>query len=363
MQRIHALFGALAISLSFAACGDDEDDDSGGGGNGGTGARGGSAGKGGTAGKATGGTGGSVTGGASGTSGKGGAAGSATGGTDAGMGGEGGDDGGQGGQAGGGGEGGDDTPPTCDPVAPPAVFIGQLSGAQEVPPSGSTGTGTTIAELNAAETELKVSVTWTGLGTNTTAGHIHGPMAPGANAGIVFNLNPPTGATSGSVVGATFPITAAQVASLKGGLYYVNIHSTMFMAGEIRAQLLPAVVIRSGTFSGDAEVPANTSAGTGRAMAVVYPSGTVAAVSVSYSGLSGPASAGHIHGPAAAGANAGILFDLMPPAMASGAVTHAFWTLTTTQSAELLGGLHYANIHSALYMGGEIRAQLLPPCP
>jgi hypothetical protein len=364
MQRIHALLGMVAITFSFVgACGDDEGDDDSGGGGSATGGKGGTA-TGGKGGTATGGQGGSVTGGTAGSGGRGGSAGKGgTGGT-AGLGGEGGvGEGGEGGEeAGGAGGMGGDTP-TCDPVTLPSVFIGELSGTQEVPMNASTGTGATIAELNALETQLTVSVYYSGLSSNTVAGHVHGPAAPGANAPVLFNLNPATGTMAGQVVAATFPITPTQVAQLKGGQMYTNIHSMNFMNGEIRAQLLPAAVIRSGTLSADEEVPTNSSPGTGRAMAVLFPSATRAVVSVTYSGLTGPAAAGHVHGPAAPGVNAGILIDLHPAAAVSGAVTHALWPLTMTQAADLLAGMNYANIHTAGNPNGEIRAQLLPACP
>ncbi|HEX6271409.1 MAG TPA: CHRD domain-containing protein, partial [Polyangiaceae bacterium] len=173
----------------------------------------------------------------------------------------------------------------------------------------------------------------------------------------------PTGTTSGEVVARTFSITPAQVAELKGGQMYVNIHSMNFMNGELRAQLLPGAVIRSGTLSGDEEVPANSSQGTGRAVAVLFPSGTRAAVSVNWSGLTGPANGGHVHGPAAPGENADIVFDLHPAAATSGAVTHALWPITTTQAMDLQSGMTYVNIHTAMYTAGEVRAQLLPACP
>jgi hypothetical protein len=423
MQRARTLFGVLLVSVpfAFAACGDDEDDGDGGGSSGTSGSSG-KGGKGGTAGSVTGGT---TTGGqggsTGGTAGRGGSAGSSTGGA-AGDGGEGGDDGGQGGEggqagdagqggtggagmggmggalagmggaagtagmagggmagggmagggmagggmAGGGMAGSGGTAPTCDPVDPPAIFVGILQGSQEVPPVTTTATGVAIAELNAAETQLTTSAYWSGLTTGTHLGHIHGPAATGAPAGVLFDLMPPLGATSGSVVARTFAINPTQVGYLKAGQLYTNIHSTMFMAGEVRAQLLPvsATALRTGTLQGSQEVPPVASGGTGRAVAVVFPNGTQAAVSVTWSGMTTGTHLGHIHGPAAAGTPAGVLFNLNPTLGAtSGSVTHLLWDMTTAHSTALLGNLTYANIHSTMFMAGELRAQLLPPCP
>src|SRR6185312_2156012 len=61
-----------------------------------------------------------------------------------------------------------------------------------------------------------------------------------------------------------------------------------------------------GTLSGATEVPATNSAGKGTA-AVNFDAATkMITYNVTYSGLSGPATAAHIHCGAAAGANAGV---------------------------------------------------------
>lgn len=320
---------------------------------------------GGAGGKAGGGGGGATAGGgAGGAGGKagGGAGGAGAGGAGASAGGAGAGGAGAGG-AGAGGSGG--VAPTCDPTPPPEIYVGVLNGAEEVPANNSAATGIAIAELNPEATQLTVSVYWENLGSNTTIGHIHGPAPAGMTMPPVFDLAPTAGAMFGSVVAKPFAISAPQLAQLRASLYYANIHSATFPNGEIRAQLLPATTLRTGTLSGAQENPANASPGTGRAVAVVFPGNTQAAVSVTWSALSGTTSIGHIHGPAPAGMNAGILFDLVPPAGAnSGSVTHRRWIFDAGEGANLLGNLTYANIHSAPTFGaGEIRAQLLPPCP
>ena len=76
---------------------------------------------------------------------------------------------------------------------------------------------------------------------------------------------------------------------------------------------------------------------------------------VSYNGLTGNASAGHFHGPAAVGANSGVVLGWANP-ITSGMEGSA--TLTAAQAADLLAGRWYANIHTAANPGGELRGQM-----
>jgi len=73
-----------------------------------------------------------------------------------------------------------------------------------------------------------------------------------------------------------------------------------------------------------------------------------------YSGLTGPATAAHFHGPAGPGQNAPPVVPIANPASPiSGSAT-----LTDAQAADLLAGRWYLNVHSAANRGGEIRAQV-----
>lgn len=79
---------------------------------------------------------------------------------------------------------------------------------------------------------------------------------------------------------------------------------------------------------------------------------------VTWTGLTGPATLGHFHGPALAGANAGpvITFTLNNNGTAGSA--GATVTLTEAQEADLLAGKWYANIHTATNGAGEVRGQV-----
>ena len=77
---------------------------------------------------------------------------------------------------------------------------------------------------------------------------------------------------------------------------------------------------------------------------------------ITYSGLSGPATMAHFHGPAMAGMNAPVVIPFTNPASA----IEGQATLTPAQAADLMSGKWYANVHTAANPGGEIRGQMLP---
>ena len=106
---------------------------------------------------------------------------------------------------------------------------------------------------------------------------------------------------------------------------------------------------------GKSENPPTTSTGTGTAD-IDYDTATKKiSWKLTYTGLSGPATAAHFHGPAEPGKNAGVEVAI-PGATSSPAEGSA--TLTDAQAADLTSGKYYINIHTAANPGGEIRGQV-----
>jgi CHRD domain len=103
------------------------------------------------------------------------------------------------------------------------------------------------------------------------------------------------------------------------------------------------------------EVPPAITNGNGQVDAVLDKQTNVLRWKVTYADLSGPATAGHFHGPAAVGANAGVVVPFTG-SVASPISGQA--TLTAAQAADLMAGRWYANIHTAKFPGGEIRGQM-----
>ena len=109
------------------------------------------------------------------------------------------------------------------------------------------------------------------------------------------------------------------------------------------------------TLDAKSEVPPNASAGTGTADIDYDPASKKLSWKLTYSGLSGPVTAAHFHGPAAAGANAGVKVPITNTA--SGSEGSA--TLTDEQAADLVAGKYYVNVHTDANKGGEIRGQVM----
>ena len=112
------------------------------------------------------------------------------------------------------------------------AFKGTLSGAAEVPPVTSKGSGNAAVNLDTATKQITYNVTYTGLTEPAAAAHIHCGAAAGANAGVAVPF-----ANAASPISGSATLTDAQLADLQAGKCYVNIHTATNKGGELRAQL------------------------------------------------------------------------------------------------------------------------------
>jgi len=124
---------------------------------------------------------------------------------------------------------GKDDPP---PPNPNVTFKATMNGASEAPtPNASTATGTATLVFNTSTKIFTLTVTHTvGAPTN---GHIH-KAAVGVSGPVIF----PFSSFTSPISYTSAALDAAQEADLNAGLYYVNIHTAAFPAGEIRGQLI-----------------------------------------------------------------------------------------------------------------------------
>jgi CHRD domain len=102
-------------------------------------------------------------------------------------------------------------------------------------------------------------------------------------------------------------------------------------------------------------VPPNNSNGTGSLQATYDSANKQLAYTVTYSGLTGNATAAHFHGPADPGKTAGVV---VPVQGSVASPIKGTVTLTDAQAADLLAGKWYFNIHTEANKPGEIRGQV-----
>ena len=134
------------------------------------------------------------------------------------------------------------------------TFTASLSGASEVPPVTTSGSGTFEMTVNPLAGRIDYTLDVTGVATVTMA-HIHrGPA--GANGGVAYWLYDATGARGPS---GSFPVTGTIIVTSTSDLQllltqglYVNVHTTAHPSGEVRGQIVgakPAVTNSGGMAS------------------------------------------------------------------------------------------------------------------
>jgi CHRD domain len=112
-----------------------------------------------------------------------------------------------------------------------------LAAAQEVPPNDSKGSGAAALTLDPAAKKITWKVTWQNLTGDAAAAHLHGPAAPGANAGVVVPLGG-AGPLKSPLEGSA-TLNDQQWADLMAGKDYINVHTAANKGGEIRGQVTP----------------------------------------------------------------------------------------------------------------------------
>lgn len=118
------------------------------------------------------------------------------------------------------------------PMRTTTAISATLSGANQVPPVSTSGTGMLDARFNNETSVLTYTVTYSGLSGPVSAGHFHGPAMADGNAGVALGF----GGSMDSPITGSATLTAAQAADLLAGKWYVNLHTAAHKGGEIRGQ-------------------------------------------------------------------------------------------------------------------------------
>ena len=113
------------------------------------------------------------------------------------------------------------------------------SAEVQTPPVTSSGTGGLSAVYNDDTNILNYSVQWTlgKLEDKTVGMHFHGPASVTENAGVIIPITLDNDSYAGTVSGQTRALTQDEEEDLLSGLWYLNVHSTTYPAGELRGQL------------------------------------------------------------------------------------------------------------------------------
>jgi CHRD domain len=119
--------------------------------------------------------------------------------------------------------------------------------------------------------------------------------------------------------------------------------------------MAPTPTVLSARLSGASEVPSVMTDALGSVDARWSPDSRVLTWTITYSGLSGPPTAAHFHGPAMADQNAAAVVPITGP-LQSPITGRA--QLTPSQAADLVAGKWYVNLHTTAHPNGEARGQV-----
>ena len=251
----------------------------------------------------------------------------------------------------------------------------RFDGTQMVPAVTTTAKAVSILQLNTTLDTLFVRYAYTGLSSAPTSLAIHA-----ADAGVANSATPiaslallPTDPAVLTTITLSGPTPALVNLFLRGSINLV-FTTAANPNGEIRGQVYR--LAREGyTFSmnGAQERPTpNPSTGYGSGFVSMDRDQSNVHFSMTWGGLSGPVTVGHFHsglrtqgGP--------VVFDLAPfftPAAGAAISAEGFWQptgntganatrpFTARRALQFRRDSVYANIHTALYPGGEIRGQV-----
>ena len=234
--------------------------------------------------------------------------------------------------------------------------FGRLEGSQRVPVVDTMASGTFAVTIDPVAATLVAHANTSGV-DNATVAHLHDGYA-GTNGGVAIGLTrDPTEVKRWSVVDA--PLDANQLAALRAGRFYVNIHTPAHPGGEIRGQVAPPPVeVLFTSLSGNEEVPALASAASGIAASTVDRETGTVTLHLNASGADADSPA-HIH-LGYAGQNGGVMIALQQDMADAGHWSVIGAQLDDTGLADYLGGRVYVNLHTMANPGGEIRGQIAP---
>jgi hypothetical protein len=122
--------------------------------------------------------------------------------------------------------------------AAPVSFDVPLTGAQQVPPVQTAGSGSAALTYDPATRVVTWNITFSGLSSPATMAHFHGPAAAGKNAGVKVWLSE-KGKEVTSPISGQATLSPDDAKMFEAGEMYINVHTKDHPSGEIRGQVVP----------------------------------------------------------------------------------------------------------------------------
>ena len=113
--------------------------------------------------------------------------------------------------------------------------------------------------------------------------------------------------------------------------------------------------------TGAEQVPPVDTPAKGSAALTYDPATRTVTWTITYTGLSAPATMAHFHGPAEKGKNGPVVVWLSTKGSPAESPFKGEATLTPEQAQQFTAGEWYINVHTQAHPGGEIRGQVVPP--
>jgi predicted lipoprotein with Yx(FWY)xxD motif len=254
------------------------------------------------------------------------------------------------------------TPTVFAASAPPTTvtaFAASLVSKGERPapkgaPAGAGGTFSAIITRTGGTASIAWTLQFAKLSGPAVAAHIH-TGKPGQVGPVSLPLCQPCTANSRG----TKTLDAKLLAAIESGSAYVNVHTKANPGGEIRGQVGRSHALAAGLVAaGETPAPQNVPAaakGSFTALVIDTSPRPILTWSLEFDGLSGPASAAHIHlgKPGAAGA---VVLPLCGPCATA---VQGRKEIQPTLAEAIEAGNTYVNVHTQANAAGEIRGQVL----
>lgn len=122
--------------------------------------------------------------------------------------------------------------------AAPVSFSVPLTGAQQVPPVETSGSGNASLTYDPDTKVVTWNITFSGLSGDATMAHFHGPAATGKNGPVVVWLSQKGTMSVTSPINGQATLSPALAQELTAGDLYINVHTKDHPSGEIRGQVL-----------------------------------------------------------------------------------------------------------------------------